>query len=136
MEPGAPCPHKRVSDDGGRREREGALDIKLMKLLGFLVGESRKTRFAITHRISPVSWPFGRYHENPPWPEMAQQSVAALGERDARRSCMSCSSTLVRYVSGTTDVFGRDRGFASLPGNRLGLIAKPLGGRNLNQHRL
>lgn len=49
---------------------------------------------------------------------------------------MSCSSTLVRYVSGTTDVFGRDRGFASLPGNRLGLIAKPLGGRNLNQHRL
>jgi hypothetical protein len=49
---------------------------------------------------------------------------------------MSCSSPLVRCVSGTTDVFGRDREFASLPGDRLGLIAQPLGGRNLNQHRL
>ncbi len=136
MEPGAPCPHKRVSDDGGRRKCEGALDIKLMKLLGFLVGESRKTRFAITHRISPVSWPFGRYHENPPWPEMAQQNAAALGERNAERGGVSCSSTLVRRVSGTSDMLGRDREFASLSGNRLGLIAKPLGGRNLNQHGL
>jgi hypothetical protein len=49
---------------------------------------------------------------------------------------MSCGGTLVRCVSGTTDVFGRDRGFARLPGNRLGLIAKPFGGRNLNQYRL
>jgi len=136
MEPGTPCPHECVSDDGGRRKREGALDVKLMKLLGFLVGESRKTRFAITHRISPVSWPFGRYHENPPWPEMAQQNAAALGERNAGRGGVSCSSTLVRRVSGTPDMLGRDREFASLSGSCLGLIAKPLGGRNLNQHGL
>jgi hypothetical protein len=44
-----------MGDDSGCGKTEKALDVKLVKLLSFLVGEPRKTRFAITHRISPLS---------------------------------------------------------------------------------
>ena len=108
MEPGTPCPYQRVGNDGGCRKRKKTLDVKLVKLLGFLVGESRKTPVVITHRISPVSWPYGRYHENPPWPEMTQNLRATFVVFSPRTLARSCQRSLLGRVPGTTHDIGGD----------------------------
>ena len=136
MEPRTPCPYQRMSNDGGCRKTKKTLDIKLMKLLGFLVRKSRKTCVCVTHRITPVSWPCGRYHENPPWPEMAQRHRAALDTSNKSNLWCSCGRSLLHGIAGAANMVRGDQLGACLLGLALGAVAQPLGHRDLHQHRL
>ena len=135
MEPRTPCPYQRMGDDGGCRKRKKTLDIKLVKLLGFLIGESRKTLLLITHRITPLSWPDGRYHETPPWPGMAPHDTATFCVLIRSAAAGSCQRSLLGRVACTPHHICSHTLLARGARIALGPITQAFRGRDLDQHR-
>lgn len=117
-------------------EGEETLDVELVKLLGLIVSEPRKTRSVIAHRISPESWPFGRYHDNPPWPEMTQRMAETLELRRVQCSCDSCGFPLPKSVACPRNMCDGDPAIRGGSCLRLGPVTQTFGSGDLNQDGL
>eukprot|EP01041_Mallomonas_annulata_P015058 gene15056-31948_t len=139
-EPGPPEPHQQMGDNGDGREPNEALDVVLVELLSFIVRQAgnrcpcRHGMLLFNVAVRPSMRP-----ARAPWAAAATCRNVRLTRRFRRGRKVktgSCELPQAHRLASGVHMRFVDSGLAAFARLALGLVAQPLGRRDLHQHRL